>query len=117
MTHPTLVLPAGCEPSVGTAIDTEARLRHAPFEGYSMVSPDGINAVRDAVTLICEGVSIDAAASVANQLRAWAGATTFLFQIPGDAAPRKWRAPKWNRTPPDYGVTTLTITLEESFVP
>jgi phage-related protein len=118
VTHPTLTLPVGVEPSVGTSSETTARVREASFgDGYSQITADGLNSVSAQVTLVLEGIPVADAEAVQSVLAGWRGATTFVFMLPGSSLARRWTCRKWSSSPPEYGLTTLTLTLTESFAP
>jgi phage-related protein len=118
MSHPTLTLPAGLEPSAGSGSETATRLRKASFgDGYSQIAGDGINSVTDRVTLTIEQVPVAAADGVVATLKGWKGATTFWFTLPNETVARRWTCATWSRSWPEFGLVTLTMTLEESFAP
>jgi phage-related protein len=100
-------------PSPSTTTKPPLSLREADFgDGYSQVTPAGLNHIRRTVTLVWEALSADQAASLEAFFEAHGGYQPFLYALSGDTA-RQWRCKDWNRkrdTP-----TTISATLTEDF--
>jgi phage-related protein len=102
------------KPSPGTAFVPVVKILAAEFgEGYSQPMPDGINNIRETVSLSWGGLTQAQMLSIINFFKARKGTQPFYYQPAGFSSPLKWTCKEW-----DYrleGVWKVTAKFEQSF--
>lgn len=114
MTIPTFVPPRN--PDVGIGRQPEVKLLEADFgDGYTQVAGDGINNIRDVVTLKWSGLSqAEADAMFAFWTSQGGGVNPFYYTLPGQTTPTKWTWKDYNQSWSGSGVAT-TYTIQATF--
>jgi len=111
MTTPTFPLSYG--PIFPVEIDKEPRNNVSTYgDGYEQISGDGINTIKPSTEVVWEGLTQAEAQSVDTFLTGLAGAGTFMWKYPGDAAATRWRCTKWKPRfigPANYGITASFV--------
>jgi phage-related protein len=98
-------------PSIGGSVDVNARTNEAPFgDGYVQAQPDGLNSIGQAWSLRWNNTLTKAQlGTILTFFTTKAGATPFLYTLPYEDTPRKWRCKKWTPmmdvAPLYYGLT------------
>ncbi len=116
MTILTFTFPVGVDAAMGSSLETEPKVRRAPFgDGYIQRSADGINSVRDVFTVMAKNITPAQAAEINAFMHARKGAESFFWTPPDETTPRKFICPKWDREFADYGARTMKLTFEEVF--
>lgn len=102
-------------PSPGTGIKTAFKLQKAEFgDGYSQISPDGINYKRKTANLAWNALTLAQANAIESFLENLGGHMPFYFQPYGFAATVKWTCENYNRTL-DEGYWKMTAEFVQSF--
>lgn len=100
----------------GSQLDTVASVRETKFaDGYAQRIPDGINTIAVGTTLFWSGLSRSDAQAIDTTLRGFAGATPFIYQVPGDFVARQWICKKWSLPLGDGVSYQMSATLEQDF--
>lgn len=104
-------------PSPGTSRKPEIRLLKASFgDGYTSVSPDGLNHIRRTLDLRWDVLTRGQAETIEAFLEAHGGGTTpFLYTPPGAPAPVKFTCEAWQRTDNAAQLCAFTATFKQSF--
>lgn len=85
------------KPTLGSSRDVEPRVLEVEFgDGYTAVSPDGINTVLQSRSVLWNGLSDVDRAAIETFFEARAGVQRFYYQFPGDAKIRLWRCKTWS---------------------
>lgn len=116
---PTFTPPRNPDPGMGRK--PESRLLEADFgDGYIQATLNGINAIRDVITLTWSNLTQAEADAMMTFWRTTGngGANAFLYQPPGFSSPAKWTWKDYSQDIPDAGDDiryTITATLRQSF--
>jgi phage-related protein len=102
-------------PSPGTETDREIKLKTAEFgDGYSQETRDGINHIRQVVTLNWEVLTIEQAAAIEDFFHARGGDEPFYYALSDDVT-RKWTCKTFKRR--REGPNSVSATFKQSFLP
>lgn len=100
-------------PSPGTENTPEIRLKKAEFgDGYTQTSRDGLNHIRDVVSLKWDVLTEAQADTIEAFIRTQGGDTPFLYALRGDVV-RQWTCEKYTRT--RGSPNTVTAEFRASF--
>lgn len=100
----------------GVSKTVTARVRRAQFgDGYSLRVVDGLNAVTRTVTLTWPVLVSSDAQNLEDFFSGKAGATAFLYTLPGESVQRTWTAPKWSRQFVTVVTESFSVDLIEEF--
>ncbi|WP_064033346.1 phage tail protein [Methylosinus sp. R-45379] len=103
-------------PSVGAQKKPELKILEATFgDGYTQASADGLNHIRDSLTLNWEALTIAQSDAIEAFLNTQGGVTPFLWTAPGDATPRKWTCKDWEVTYRTTHFRSIKATFKQSF--
>ncbi len=110
-TFPNYPLSKGSRPS------TSARLLKKKLgDGYTQVAADGLNAIEREFRAVFETRPVADITAIDTFLTEHGGHTPFLFTLPDEAVPRRWRCEKWTGpTRVSAGYRSLTATFIEDF--
>ena len=114
MTIPTFTPP--CNPSPGFTTTPEVKLLKADFgDGYSQVSPNGLNHVRAVVeSLSWDVLAADERDQIIDFLKACGGTEPFWFALPHGVT-TKWTCEQWSDQAISGGFHRVTATFRQSF--
>lgn len=97
-----------------SSVRPEIKILEAQFgDGYTQVAPDGLNHIRDVLTLSWKMLRPAQADQIETFLRAHGGTTPFYYTISDTVTQKKWTCREWDRkraTPNE-----LTCTFREDF--
>ncbi|MEO4040349.1 phage tail protein [Hoeflea sp. CAU 1731] len=102
-------------PSVGMTRKPEIKLLRAEFgDGYTQATPNGINHIREVITLSWQVLSENELAQIEDFLKSHGGYKTFYYCVPGSAL-LKFNCDDWEATQisPDY--FSLKATFKQTF--
>ena len=104
-------------PSKGSAPRTRIRVLEKTFgDGYVQTAADGLNAATRSYRAIFDTRLNAEIAEIVTFLTAHGGVTPFLFTVPGDAAPRRWRCKEFSGpTWVSATYSSLTATFIEDY--
>lgn len=103
-------------PSPGTTNKPEFKTLEADFgDGYSQAGPDGINNVRDILSLSWETLLPSEAKLITDFLRARKGAEPFWYTRSNDTVAKKWTCKEISDKAGEGGLRTVTATFRQSF--
>ena len=113
MTIPTFTPPI--DPSPGTSNAPEVKILDAGFgDGYVQSGPDGLNNIRQILTLRWDVLTDDQAASIVSFMEDQKGAFPFTYALPGKSAVQ-YTCPTWTQTYNAPDQNAVTATLRQSF--
>jgi len=102
-------------PSPGTGFKPKIKLLEAEFDdGYTQPLPDGLNHIKQVLTLRWDGLDNAQAAEIYGFLNSKAGYIPFYYTPVGDVTASKWRCKEWSKDRPS-GKWTIGATLEQDF--
>jgi phage-related protein len=106
-----------CGPSTsGTSSASEARVLTAQLgDGYQQITSDGINTIRETLTLNWDGLPKADMQTLDNFMASQLGYLAFQYTAPGAAVPKLWRCAKWGKTPTGPASWSFQATLIQSF--
>ncbi|KAA0573367.1 phage tail protein [Azospirillum sp. Sh1] len=114
MTVPTFVPPY--PPVLGSEIEPEFKVLEAGFgDGYTQRAADGLNNIRDQLTVTWERLTSTELSVIEDFIRARRGTESFWWQPPGDHYPRRWICRKLKRTRASNNGINLNATFIEVF--
>lgn len=99
-------------PKTSASTATVKTKSNAFGDGYEQVIADGLNAVREELTLTWPALSFAQAAVIRTFFKAQKGAP-FLWALPGEVA-KKWRCVEWPCTF-ETGLCSMTAKFTEVF--
>lgn len=87
------------QPSPGTGLSPEISLHEVPFgDGYTLSSPNGINHIRQKLSLKWEGLTKADHDALRAFFELHKGYLPFLYNHPSDGVLRKWTCKTWSAT-------------------
>ncbi len=114
MTFLTFIPPR--PPAPGTMNQPTMKLRKADFgDGYTQVTPDGMNHVRQKLTLSWEDLTPDEAKQITGFLKAQGGYTPFYYTPSDDTTQKKWTCEEYSDKRGTSGFRTVSATFIQSF--
>jgi phage-related protein len=104
------------DPIIGTKQQVQFRVLDAGFgDGYSQVTPDGLNTKMIGVQGVqWVGMTLSQAHSISTQLDSFNG-TTFAYQLPGTSAPIYWRCKSYSLDDSDGFYLSISADLQQVF--
>ena len=103
-------------PSPGTKSKPEVKVLEASFgDGYTQTAGDGINNIREILTLNWEHLLPTQADQLENFFVERAGYKYFYYQASHRYSPRLYLCKEWDRGTIQGGFATFTATLRQSF--
>lgn len=102
-------------PILGADLGSTARVIEPSFgDGYSQVTIDGLNALSKKASLRWAGLTEAQKNVIEGQFITFSG-TTFIYQLPSDASPLKWRCKDWTVNDTDGVLFQMTATFQQVF--
>ncbi|MFG1230532.1 phage tail protein [Xanthobacter wiegelii] len=103
-------------PSPGTGNAPEIKLLEAEFgDGYTQITRDGMNHIRDVVRLKWDWLLPAHADAIVGFFRNKGGDTAFLYKPVMFAAPVRWTCKEWSDDTTDQGFRVVSATLRRDF--
>ncbi|MFG1314707.1 phage tail protein [Xanthobacter autotrophicus] len=103
-------------PSPSTGNKPELKLLEAQFgDGYTQTTRDGMNHIRDNVSLTWDLLLPAQADAIDAFFRTKGGDTPFLYKPVMFAAPVRWTCKEWSHDVIENGFRTITATLKRDF--
>ncbi|MFA9261793.1 MAG: phage tail protein [Undibacterium sp.] len=101
--------------SPGMSLRTDLKLLEAEFgDGYTQSGPDGLNYIRDTVSISWDALTDAQRTTINSFFRGLGGHTPFYYQPPGYTAAVKWTCKMWD-SKRDSGFWKMTAELKQSF--
>jgi phage-related protein len=95
----------------------EVKVLKAEFgDGYSQPTPDGLNNVRQVVTLQWDYLEADEKQAIIGFMEARKGAEPFTYQIPGEIRALNWTCDEWSFSALPASLYNVSAKLRQSFV-
>lgn len=114
MTLPTFTPPF--EPSAGLQAKPEIKVLKADFgDGYSQPTPDGLNHIREVLTLTWEGLERIERDQIITFMKLQKGTQPFAYSLPGDSAPSRFTCSDWSHTALGSDLWTVNATFKQDF--
>lgn len=105
-------------PAPGTSMTPAIKLLVAEFgDSYEQTTPDGINHIRDKISLRWEDVHPADAIEIETFLRAKQGYLPFYYTPSDDLSPILWTCKVWSYSRNRSGFRTLSAEFVQSFTP
>lgn len=93
----------------------ETRIARAQFgDGYEQDAAKGINSVRSVVTLRWDNLEDPDAQTIIDFARNQEF-QPFYYTLPQDTTQKKWVATEWSRTAREASISSVQMTIRESF--
>jgi len=103
-------------PSPGTTSKPKLALLKASFgDGYTQVTRNGTNWIRDTLTLTWDMLTPTDALTIINFLKTQGGDTPFWYTPSDETVPVKWTCEIWDNKRIVGGLRTVTATFEQCF--
>jgi phage-related protein len=103
-------------PSPGTDIKRKPKLLKADFgDGYSQATRDGVNWIKNSLTLTWETLTLDQAVVIDTFFSDQGGDVPFYYTVSDDLAPTKWTCEDWSVKRGQGGLRTINATLTQNF--
>lgn len=103
-------------PSPGTTNKPEFRVLEADFgDGYSAAAGDGINSVRDVLSLEWATLTPTQAVAITEFLRGLKGVGKFWYTPSDETKARKWTCKDYSDKRGEGGMRSVTATFRQSF--
>ena len=102
------------QPSPGTGMTPEISLHEVPFgDGYTLSSPNGINHIRQKLSLKWDGLTLAQHDLFKNFFEEHMGYLPFYYMHPMDGVMRKWTCKSWSS---GFGIpSTFNAELVQNF--
>ena len=105
-------------PDINASVEEQPDLHVVRFgDGYSQRSPKGLNPTAAIVQLSWSALSGAQRSAIIAFLQERGGYQGFRYTLPGEAAARKWRAPRWAWQALNADTYSVAATLEQIFDP
>ncbi len=103
------------DPSYGTELSQEFKVKRVEFQGYSQRKRDGLNAAPQQWSLIWENISDAESETLRAFFEGLGGVDTIDWTPYNQAAPLKFTANKFRSRPTGYKTATVSIQLTQEF--
>lgn len=104
------------QPSYPMPTRTTANVLQISFgDGYSQRTADGLNAIKDVVSVVWDMIDLDPKNEIVDFFVSHAGYKAFLWTPPGGDTEKKWICKQWGVDPVPTDLFTVTAEIEEVF--
>lgn len=113
MVAPYIPLPENVDVSLGSEVQSQARVLKAQFgNGYTQRAGDGQNAVADQYSVSFQNLTRPEAKVILDFLRERAGFQSFRYRVSGEDADKLWTCEQWSRE----HVSPMLDTVKATFI-